>query len=131
MRCITIPEFHKELEAQEVDPHREDLAFICPICKTVQSARWLIMAGAGKDFAEVEKFLGFNCVGRWTNAGPYRKDSPKDIGCDWTLGGLFKLHVLEVEDPVDGKKYPRFEVATMIEAHWLRDRLIAMERTVE
>lgn len=131
MRCITIPEFHKELEAQDVDPHREDLAFICPMCNTVQSARWLIMAGAGDKFEDVEKFLGWNCVGRWTNAGPYRKAGPQHVGCDWTLGGLFRLHTLEVEDPADGKKYPRFEVATKEQAHALRARLVLMEKTVE
>ena len=35
--------------------------------------------------------------------------------CNWTLGGLFALHKLEVVTP-DGEKHPRFELATPAEA---------------
>ena len=108
MRKLSVSEFHSELKAQDVP--REDLTLICPMCSTPQSARDLISAGAGKDFEGVEKYLGFSCVGRFTNAGPF-KEGYGGNGCDWTLGGLFRLHELEVVDP-DGKSHPRFEVAT-------------------
>lgn len=114
---MTIAEFHAALKAQEV-PTREDLAFRCPVCGTVQSGRSLIAAGAGDSMADVEKFLGFSCVGRFNNAGPYRKDGPPKFGCDWTLGGLFRLHALEVVDD-EGKVHPHFEPATPEEAQAL------------
>jgi hypothetical protein len=86
----------------------------CPMCGTIQSAADLIAAGAGPDFDAVEKYLAFSCVGRFTNAGSPRK-VPDGKPCNWTLGGLFSLHKLEVVTP-DGKKYPRFELASPAEA---------------
>lgn len=109
MKKMTVEEYHAALKAQGV-PSREDLALVCPMCATPQSARDLIAVGAGEDFDAVEKYLGFSCVGRWTNAGSPRK-SPDGKPCDWTLGGLFPLHKLVVVTP-DGKEHPRFEPAT-------------------
>ncbi|MDP1530285.1 MAG: VVA0879 family protein [Rhodoferax sp.] len=108
MKTMTVTEFHGALIAQGVK--REDLALICPMCQTVQSATDLIAAGAGSNFDEVEKYLGFSCVGRFTGAGTPRKD-PDGAACNWTLGGLFALHKLEVVTE-DGKRHPRFEPAT-------------------
>lgn len=113
LRKISIEEFHSELRAQGVSG-KHHLAFRCPMCGTIQSATSLIKAGAGKDFEQVEKFLGFSCVGRFTNAGPPRK-KPDGQPCDWTLGGLFQFHELEVID-TDGQSHPRFEIATAAEA---------------
>lgn len=112
MKTMTVIEFHDALIAQGVG--REDLAFICPMCKTVQSAADLIVAGAGANFDEVEKYLGFSCVGRFTGAGSPRKE-PDGAACDWTLGGFFTLHKLEVVTE-DGKHHPRFEPATADQA---------------
>jgi hypothetical protein len=114
MRTISLENFHSELKAQGVKTHL-DFAFRCPICKTIQSARDLIKAGAGEDFDRVESVLAFSCVGRWTNAGTHKKDDPPGRGCNWTLGGLFQLHELTVVGE-DGKKHPRFELATPDEA---------------
>jgi hypothetical protein len=108
MKQMTIPEFHAALKAQDVP--RDQLALVCPMCKTVQSAADLIAAGAGTDFDAVERYLGFSCVGRWTDAGPPR-NTPDGKPCNWTLGGLFTLHTLEVVDE-DGKAHPRFEPAS-------------------
>jgi hypothetical protein len=113
-RTITVEQFKAELIAQGVKGH-EDFTFRCPVCKTIQSARDLIKAGAGKNFDEVEGYLAFSCVGRFTGAGPQRKDDPPGRGCDWTLGGLFQLHDLIVTTP-DGKMHPRFEPASPAEA---------------
>lgn len=113
MKTMTLDEYRAQIKAQGLEAP-EDFAFKCPRCGTVQSARDLIAAGAGEDFEEVEKYLGFSCVGRWTGAGSPRKE-PDGKPCNWTLGGLFALHNLEVETP-DGEKHPRFEVATPEEA---------------
>lgn len=115
-RKITLDQFQKELLAQGVF-RRDDMAFVCPMCGTVQSARDLVLAGAGKDFDDVERYLGFSCVGRWTGAGgPRRKPDGKP--CNWTLGGFLPVHKLEVVTP-DGVSHPRFEPATpeQAEAH--------------
>lgn len=116
IETITIPEFHARLKAQGVKRH-EDFAFKCPMCGTVQSGQSLICAGAGKDFDAVEKYVGFSCVGRFTGAGAPRK-KPDGKPCDWTLGGFFRLHKLEVIDE-GGKHCPRFEIAPPEEAQAL------------
>jgi len=108
MKTMTVEEFHDALRDQEVP--REHFAFVCPMCGTVQSATDLINAGAGKDFADVSRYLGYSCVGRFTKAGPPRK-SPDGKPCNWTLGGLFQMHTFEVVDE-EGKHFPHFEPAT-------------------
>ena len=109
MKTMTIEEFHAECKAQGVKSH-EHIAVVCPMCQTVQSAQDLMNASAGDDFAEVEDVLGYSCIGRFTEGGAPRK-VPDGKPCNWTLGGLFKLHRLEVVTP-DGKHHPRFELAT-------------------
>ena len=112
MKTLTVEQFQAALKAQGVQ--RDDLALVCPMCATVQSPKDLMAAGAGSTIDEVEKYLGFSCVGRWTEAPSPRKE-PDGQPCNWTLGGLFALHKLEVVTP-DGKKHPRFELATPAEA---------------
>jgi len=116
VEVIPVAEFHRRLNAQGVSG-RQHFALRCPMCGTVQSATSLIKAEAGSDFYEVEKYLGFSCVGRFTGAG-YPREKPDGEPCNWTLGGMFTLHTLEVET-VDGKRHPRFEVATPEEAQAL------------
>jgi hypothetical protein len=113
MQTMTVDEFQDALKGQGVP--MEHFALKCPICATVQSPQDLISAGAGNTFDEVERFAGFSCVGRWTGAGPHKKGTPSGSGCDWTLGGLFQLHELEVVTP-DGKRHPRFVPASPEEA---------------
>lgn len=112
MQTMTLDEYKAAVKAQGV-PH-EHIAMKCPMCGVIQSGADLIKAGAGADFDEVEKYLAFSCVGRWTGAGSPRK-APDGQPCNWTLGGLFSLHKLEVVTP-DGEKHPRFELATPDEA---------------
>lgn len=107
MKTITYKEFQAEMQAQGMA--KVDLAFVCPMCGTVQSARDLIALDAGKDFDEVEQYLGFSCVGRWTGAGSPVKDSGKP--CNWTLGGLFQMHEVEIVTD-DGEHHKRFALAT-------------------
>lgn len=56
--------------------------FKCVRCGHVQTAR---------DFKDIKVdpngVVFFSCLGRWK----------KGIGCDWTLGGLFRIHEREVQ----------------------------------
>jgi hypothetical protein len=113
MNRISIADLHRILKAQGVSSP-EHSAFKCPACGSIQSPADLIAAGAGKDFAEVEKYAAFSCVGRWTNAGPPRA-KPDGRPCNWTLGGLLTIHKLEVMD-AEGKPHPFMEPATPLEA---------------
>lgn len=66
--------------------------FVCPNCKEVYTFKDL------KEYTDSEtasKYLGFSCIGRLT----------ENRGCDWTLGGLFKIHSKEVIFD-DGKVSP-------------------------
>ena len=111
-KTMTLDEFHKACKAQA--PSADLIVFRCPACKTLQTARDLIAAGAGATFDDVEKYIGFSCVGRFTGAGSPRK-APDGKPCNWTLGGLFRLHSFEVVTP-DGTHHPHFELATQEEA---------------
>ena len=117
MKTMTIAEYHAALKEQGTKD-RADLVMICPMCGTAQTGNDLIRAGAGKTFDDVEQYLGFSCIGRWTGAGSPRK-KPDGKPCNWTLGGLFQTHKLVVVTP-EGDRYPRFEVATpeQARAHW-------------
>lgn len=91
--------------------------FVCPACGTVQS---------GENFVATGKFsfekpdallsvLGYSCIGRFTgkdDEGIAAKGRGEkwDKGCNWTLGGLFQIHTLEVIDE-NGKCVPHFEFA--------------------
>lgn len=119
VETITIAEFRARLKAQGV-PGLVDLAFKCPMCGTVQSGQSLICAGAGTSFEDVEKYLGFSCVGRFTGALSPRS-APDGKPCDWTLGGPLSLHKLEVVDE-NGELHPRFEIASPEEAQALAAR---------
>ncbi len=107
VRQITLEQFHAEIKAQNA-ASKEDITFVCPMCGTHQSARDLIEAGVGATFDEVEKYLAFSCVGRFTDAG-YPRNKPDGKPCNWTLGGLFRVHKLEVI--ADGQAHPCFELA--------------------
>jgi len=128
IETITIEELHARFKAQGVSA-REHLAFKCVICGTVQSMASLIAAGCAADKAE--SLVGFSCEGRLTGAGAWPSNKKKDAksvarrkvrGCDWTLGGLFRLHRIEVTGKVtgtDGKPQPIFDLATPEEAQAL------------
>lgn len=113
MKTKTLEEYHAAIKAQGVPI--EHVALKCPMCHTIQSAQDLIAAGAGKNMAEVEKYLGFSCLGRWTHNKPPPRKKGTQHGCNWTLGGLLQFHDLEVVTP-EGKKHPRFELVTQAEA---------------
>lgn len=113
MKTVTLDEYRSALKAQGVP--RDHMAWRCPMCSTVQSAADLITAGAGADFDAVEGYLGFSCVGRYTGAGSPSQMKGQGKGCNWTLGGLFQMHELEVVTE-DGRRHPLFEPACPEEA---------------
>jgi len=73
--------------------------FVCPACKTVQTIQDLIDAGVKNE--DLDGYMAFSCIGRFTKG---------EKGCDWTLGGLFQLHTIEVLLE-DGGKRRVFEFA--------------------
>lgn len=111
-RTITVDQFKAELMAQGVP--REHFAVVCVSCGTPQSRQDFVDAGIHPTIEESQKHWGFSCIGRWKQAGK---------GCDWTLGGLFTIHTLEITQEGEEKPFPCFEPATPEQAQQLmRDR---------
>jgi hypothetical protein len=94
MNKIPLKEWKKKGKELFGDDCRE-WKFVCPVCKGIQSY---------KDFEDLvdhpEDYMYFSCIGRFK----------EEIGCDWTLGGLFQIHKTEVIDE-KGKAHPVFEFA--------------------
>jgi len=103
-RTIDLEQFKVELASQGVP--REHFALVCPVCKTVQSRQDFVTLKVSRTLEEAQKYWDYSCIGRFFPG----------VGCDWTLGGLFQLHTLEI-DPGEGEKpFPCFEPATAEEA---------------
>ncbi|MDR3488743.1 MAG: VVA0879 family protein [Bradyrhizobium sp.] len=123
MLKMTLEQAQSALKAQGVA--NNDMAVVCPICGTVQSMSSLVRAGAPKE--SVENYFGFSCEGRFSGVGPMPSSEDKSAaaetrralrGCNWTLGGLFKLHRMEITYP-DGTSAGSFEIATAEQAQAL------------
>jgi hypothetical protein len=71
--------------------------FRCVSCGNEQSHESVKARNASA--SGTERWIYFSCEGRITPG----------IGCDWTLGGLFQIHTLEVED--DKRATPCFRFA--------------------
>jgi len=80
---------------------RKKWLYVCPICKTVQGYGDFKRLPEEMSDDKIASYLAFSCIGRFTEGKK---------GCDWTLGGLFQIHTLEVIDD-EGRKHPRFEFA--------------------
>jgi hypothetical protein len=95
MEVLTLEEwFAKAVKLYGSD--KKNWKFKCPNCGQTQSLNDFLENSVSKPD---EKFY-FSCIGRWV----------KDRGCDWTLGGLLKIHSVEVISK-EGKKVPVFEFA--------------------
>lgn len=114
VKTISIDDFRAGLKAQGVSD-RTHSAVKCPMCKTVQSIHSFVCAGTEPEMAE--NYIGFSCVGRVTGAEGPRKE-PDGKPCNWTVGGLFRLHELEVITK-DGEHHPHFDLASPEEAQAL------------
>ncbi|EHO40388.1 hypothetical protein Calab_1510 [Caldithrix abyssi DSM 13497] len=95
MQVMTVEEYIRKGESL-FGKDRKKWKFICPKCGTIQSYKDFEDAGVPTN--QIWYRLGFSCIGRFT----------AKMGCNWTLGGLFQIHKLEVIDK-KGKKHPRFE----------------------
>jgi hypothetical protein len=71
--------------------------FVCPNCKGKQSLQDFLDAKVENPDSKVF----FSCIGRYV----------KGRGCDWTLGGLLKVHTTTVIK--NGQPHPVFEMATI------------------
>lgn len=74
--------------------------FRCVSCGHAQNARDMMERNPDLTLDTLRTTVFFSCEGRFT-AG---------IGCDWTLGGLFHIHTLEVQTD-SGAVVPVFEFA--------------------
>lgn len=75
--------------------------FRCVRCGHVQSHE--SVKAANPDIGDTSNWIFFSCEGRWREG----------VGCDWTLGGLFTIHKVEVLDDRDGKPVACFAFADM------------------
>ena len=75
----------------------KDWRFVCPSCGHIQSVKSVLEHNPSLDPNNIQNWINYNCEGRY-NEGE---------GCDWTLGGLFKIHKLEII--YLGKEIPSFE----------------------
>lgn len=124
MLTVTIKEFHALCKEQAGSTL--DTVVICPACKTLQCGHDFIAAGVERE--RVARVLGFNCVGRYTGAQSARK-VPDGQPCNWTLGGLFQIHTMEVIDE-EGVKHPHFELASVQAAKEYRQKRAAVVQGV-
>jgi len=126
MEIMTVEEFRTALRKQGA-PSSKQACFVCPMCGTVQNMVDLINAGAGKTEDDVKGVIGFSCLGRFTHRQTPSKVKGQQIGCNWTLGGLFQMHNFEVVDE-KGRKHPHFALATKEEtAVHILDQLMKEE----
>jgi hypothetical protein len=95
MKRISFEEW-KNKAIELYGPIKEDWKFKCVKCGQVQTLQ--DFKDTGIDNAETMFY--YSCIGRFV----------KNRGCDWTLGGLFQIHNLEVIAP-DGHIVPVFEFA--------------------
>lgn len=70
-------------------------AFKCPNCGNIQTIQDFI----DNEIEKPEDKVYFSCIGRYV----------KNKGCNWTLGGLFKIHKISVMK--DALIFPVFEMA--------------------
>ena len=106
MRKITMDEFIEEGKCKfGIDASNWKL--VCPMCNTAQSINDFIEAGIDMD--EAKKAIGFACIGRYTNKGTPAEELNKNHGCNWTLGGILRMHKLEIICE-DGEVLPHFDI---------------------
>jgi hypothetical protein len=110
VKTLTLAEWNDTCRAQGVP--RLHVSLKCCMCGTVQCMADFIAAGLDEEAAGRQ--LGFSCIGRHTGAGAHERGAAPGNGCNWTLGGLFRLHTLEVI--TENGTVATFEPATPEEA---------------
>lgn len=122
MKTITLDELHAACKEQANT--NLQIVFKCPMCGCLQMGQDFIDAGCVTGSDKAMNYAGFSCIGRFTGAKGPRK-TPDGQPCNWTLGGLFQMHKLEVVTP-DGQTHPHFELATLQEAEQYRKERAAV-----
>jgi len=88
--------------------------FVCPMCNKVQSVQDFLNLKERMDEDTIRGHIGFSCIGTFNGRGTeilFNDNNEKSKhGCNYTLGGLFQIHTIEIKDN-DGKTHPRFELA--------------------
>ncbi|MGK9367567.1 VVA0879 family protein [Melioribacter sp. Ez-97] len=97
MKQMKIKEYIDLLRARHGEKI-ENWKVICPICKCEQTVQDFLDAGI--DMKDVFNYFGYSCIGRFSEAK----------GCDFSLGGLFPIHNVEIIDD-SGNAHPRFDIA--------------------
>ena len=111
MKQMTQDEFYAEAK-RRFGPKARDWKFVCPACGTIHSIQQYFDAGLSQE--AVHGVVGYSCIGRFTGQGDagisaHHRGEPWDKGCNWTLGGLLRIHTLEVL--IEGRPRPCFELA--------------------
>ena len=83
----------------------KDWKFVCPVCKYAQSIG---------DFEEqtkltreeIERVIGFSCIGRWLDPSPPESKKSKGGPCNYAGGGLFRLNPVKIE--LEGETHQLF-----------------------
>lgn len=84
MITYTEKEFLELFKEKSEKVGRNNIEFVCCKCKTKQTIQDFINSGLTKE--EAHSRIGFSCIGRVS----------KEKGCDWSLGGFFRIHEVEV-----------------------------------
>lgn len=96
-REITIENW-KKVGEKLFGPEFKKWKFVCVKCGNIQSIESMLEHNPNLEEKDLRNSVYFNCEGRLTDK----------IGCDWSLGGLFKIHQTEVKLP-DGDFVPVFD----------------------
>ena len=78
-------------------PDMDGWCFVCPSCGNVQSVASILAVAPELARDDVKSWIYCDCQGRHVEGG-----------CNWTLGGLLRIHRLEVVT-ADGSVVPVFE----------------------
>lgn len=99
-RRLTIEEWHREALALFGDDPN-NWRFVCPSCGFVQTRRDFLAYGVPE--RDVDRRLGFSCVGRSVNQTCRDAavvvdfmEPHKGYGCNYAGGGLFRINPVEV-----------------------------------
>lgn len=104
VRVITQEAFQAECRAQA--EQREEIVFICPVCKTLQTGREMMTARGNQHFDEVQGRIGNACIGRYTDTH----------GCTFKMGRRTSSNTQLLVKTPDGTEHPHFELASRAQA---------------
>lgn len=99
-KTMTYEDWHKR-GTELYGANHDKWVFACPACGHEQSLEGVISRNPAIIRDEAARWIYFACEGRHNHA----------VGCNWTLGGLFHFHELEITMDGDPKGSPAFRFA--------------------